>query len=49
MAAERRYVDIVRLLIDKVADVNVKDDDGVSKQEYSVSIYQYSCLEHVGV
>ena len=49
MAADRGNVDIVRLLIDKVADVNVKDDDGVSKQESSVPKYQYSCLVHVGV
>ena len=34
-AAIAGHVDIVRYLVDKGADLNIKDDSGVREQEYS--------------
>ena len=35
LAARQGHVDIVRYLVDKGADLNIKDEDGVSEQEYT--------------
>ena len=34
-AAREGHVDIVRYLVDKVADLNIKNEDGVSEREYT--------------
>ena len=34
MAAERGHKDIVKYLVEKGADINIKDRDGVSKPFY---------------
>ena len=34
-AAPHGHVDVVRYLVDKGADLNIKDEDGVSEQEYT--------------
>ena len=34
-AAREGHVDIVRYLVDKDADLNIKNEDGVSEREYT--------------
>ena len=35
LAARRGHVDIVRYLVDKGADINIKDENWVSEQDYT--------------